>query len=904
MATSRKSRGESAAKPADAAPKPRRRAAASQAAEADSLQASSVEASLEAAAEPAPKARKSRAKAVAQADVQAPEAAVLEAQSSVAEVAEEPSKKKRAVKAAAPAVAPAAAATEPEAAPKPARKRSGARAKPVQADVVAPLEAAAEPAVQTAEEVAVEVAVEGAPPLPQKAQPRQRRGGAKLPASDTALLDQAEVPPQASAPAATPIAAPARAPATESIEARRERERSARRAARAAVTASVAPAETEAAEAPPAAETAPIEVAAVPAPADAPQVEPAEPSVQPPIEPMPEPVPAAVQPRWQHAKQGGAGLFGAYQVDGLDGQGRFELQVDGDEAGFYRCDCAAFENSELGHCEHAEYLLDALRAASEAQAEQLARGLQTEYSEVWLSAAAEQRLVLRAGRTAPAALRAAAEAMPEGGLEQAHAPLLQQWLAEAAAVGHELRVAAPVWQVLGQQLERWQRISHLEQRAPQGPTDPALAALLRKPLLPHQWEAALFSVCAGRALVADDLGLGQRSTAAAAIAVWRAFYGMQRISLLAPLDRHDQWRSDVQALLGAWPEQLTLLTPETLAEARGAELLIVDAVQTLASVSALRALDAPALLLLADSELLGEPLLGELVDWLDQGRAGAWAAWQREGRLASKRRQRELLSTVMLSRRRRDLGLPVSVEESVSLQVPGLSLPAEAWAQLRALTEAWSRTGFLAMAQQQRLLDTLAALRATALAPAAIAARGEALLELLPQILPERADKLVIFAQQDATLKQLHAVLSEAGLPLANLRCAQSEAVRAEELAAWREEGAQILLATDAACAGLNLVLPAVAVVHADLPWNPAQRRARVERVAGREAGVPSWQLIVEGSLDPALLALQQDRDSLPAATLDFEPAAMPFLAPEALAQLLPALQQLLGTVAQGESER
>ncbi|WP_186830563.1 hypothetical protein, partial [Mitsuaria sp. TWR114] len=52
-------------------------------------------------------------------------------------------------------------------------------------------------------------------------------------------------------------------------------------------------------------------------------------------------------------------------------------------------------------------------------------------------------------------------------------------------------------------------------------------ALLRDDLPVHAWEAALFAVCAGRALVADDLGLGQRGAAIAAIRLWGECFGVK-----------------------------------------------------------------------------------------------------------------------------------------------------------------------------------------------------------------------------------------------------------------------------------------------------------------------------------------------------------------------------------------
>ena len=56
---------------------------------------------------------------------------------------------------------------------------------------------------------------------------------------------------------------------------------------------------------------------------------------------------------------------------------------------------------------------------------------------------------------------------------------------------------------------RKRRASKLDQLFPQGAPGPALQALLKVPLYPYQAEGALFAARVGRALICDDMGLGQ-----------------------------------------------------------------------------------------------------------------------------------------------------------------------------------------------------------------------------------------------------------------------------------------------------------------------------------------------------------------------------------------------------------
>jgi len=513
------------------------------------------------------------------------------------------------------------------------------------------------------------------------------------------------------------------------------------------------------------------------------------------------------------------------------------------------------------------------------------------YSVLTLDQGLRRGLLLQAGTDAPARLTLDA---PEQPLEQQ----LQGLLRIAADAGHELRVADEVWLQLAPGRDAEARVLRLETAYPDGQ---GLAALLQAPLHGFQWEAALFAVCAGRALLADDLGLSQRGPALAAWRLASLQFGLGQGLLVAPAERHADWQTEAQRLLGGWPAGLRLLAPAELRGDEAADCLIVDAVQDLTELDPLRAVQAPWLWLLADRELLGEPQLDPLVDWLDAQRRGPLAQLRALGADASKRQQREALQTVMLSRRKRDLGqaLPLSLEQPLWVQAEGVRPDAQALEQSRQLLQRWQRLGYLAHAEQLQLLRAVARLREAAVGPQACTAKLQAIVALLPQIMPALTQKLVIAVQQDATAVALAQGLAELGLAVASLRRGQVPAQRAAELAQWQGEQGQVLLVVDAACPGLDLSAGGVALLlHGDLPWNPAQRAQRVARVAGSSRGLLAWQLLVPGSLDAGLLAAHEGQAALPAAQLDFESTAQPFLEGAALQRFMAALQLALAALA------
>ena len=629
----------------------------------------------------------------------------------------------------------------------------------------------------------------------------------------------------------------------------------------------------------------------------------------------PAPAPSGPDWRWHKAHPG---LFGLYTIQSADGRTLAELDLQGSGVGHYRCSCAEFADSEEGGCAHGAWLAEQLVSGREGQAARLAAGPETPWSELGLSAGWERRLVWRLGQGASPALRALAqECADEQGRFMAalEGQVLPTLLQAAAEEGHELRVAAEVWQQLALSADAGDRVERLAQSFEQGLASPALQALVKVALPELQWEAALFAVCAGRALLADESPLPQRPSAVAAARLWQTQFDVGSVAIVAPEASHAAWRDDVQRLLGAWPESWILLAPAALQQAEGFELLMVDAVETLGEfLPALQRLAAPHLLLIAQRELLGSELLAPLVAWIDEARRGPYAALRRLGADAGKRQQREVLETVMLARRRRDLaaGLPAQLLAQVQthwLRVPAqatpeLALDAADLQTLQRLHQRWSRVGSLSAGEQLQLQQALLRLRqghpAERMAERMGEARAAALLGLLPTVVPGLAERVVVFAQQDAALRPLALALQDLGLPLANLRQHQSAEVRALELQAWSDGEASVLLATDAACAGLDLrQAGGAAIIHADLCWNPALMSQRLARLDADGADVPAWALVLEAGFDPAVLAAHAQEEALPSGLQDGEAGAIPFLAGADLAGFMAAVGRALSTLAQ-----
>jgi hypothetical protein len=65
-------------------------------------------------------------------------------------------------------------------------------------------------------------------------------------------------------------------------------------------------------------------------------------------------------------------------------------------------------------------------------------------------------------------------------------------------------------------------------------------------------EGALFAVCAGRCILADDAVLQPVQQALAAAALWQRHFGVERVLVLAPSDQLDRWRRLLPADAAGW----------------------------------------------------------------------------------------------------------------------------------------------------------------------------------------------------------------------------------------------------------------------------------------------------------------------------------------------------------------
>ena len=564
------------------------------------------------------------------------------------------------------------------------------------------------------------------------------------------------------------------------------------------------------------------------------------------------------------------------------------------------------------------------------------------HSEIVLLDGDRRQVAWRPGHACPPALRQAALQRLDaaGHLAPDDDAALPTLLRLAAEAHHPLRVDEAVWAHLAAHRDARTRLHMLEAAYPGGPADAALAGLLRSPLPLFQAEGALFAVVAGRALIADERGLGKGVQAIAAARLGQRHFGVQRVLVLCAADQRAAWRRAWLRFAGAADGQtpqlmagglhqrqalwssaagVRILSPEALDSdaahlAQWApDLVIVDEPQRLGLRDAdWGQLVAPQALVLCGAALAEQPaLMQSIVGWLDHQRLGPLAALH-ELQAASDagqglddadlERLTAQLSRLMLQRLRADVAeqLPPLVHtERLLAMAPGQREAHDRWlAQARRIVDGWQRSGYLSDADQWTLSVALREMQRAAhrADPAdAQSVLADSTVQALAAQLADWADPADRADGTDPADPANRADDAVTGAPRVAVLCPDQAdlATLAQRLA---ERGA--LAATDDAGRPLvQLLAPGAAlpvavdvVLQVGVPWRPRRSPAgaRGEAPAGQQ-----WvYLVAQDSLDTGLFDTLAQRHDAPRGLADGGGRA--YLQGERLAEWMRAVQAAL----------
>src|SRR5204862_507282 len=169
-------------------------------------------------------------------------------------------------------------------------------------------------------------------------------------------------------------------------------------------------------------------------------------------------------------------------------------------------------------------------------------------------------------------------------------------------------------------------------------------------------------------------------------------------------------------------------------------------------------------------------------------------------------------------------------------------------------------------------------------------AKLDLLLDMLPELI-EEGRRILLFSQFTSMLDLIAAALEKAGIPYVMLTGDATD--RVTPVKRFKQgEVPLFLISLKAGGVGLNLTA-ADTVIHYDPWWNPAVENQATDRAhrLGQDKPVFVYKLVVQGSIEERMLALQARKAALADGVLGRDAASAPKFSAEDVQGLLAPLE-------------
>ena len=426
----------------------------------------------------------------------------------------------------------------------------------------------------------------------------------------------------------------------------------------------------------------------------------------------------------------------------------------------------------------------------------------------------------------------------------------------------------------------------------------------------------------GRALLADEVGLGKTIEAGLVLKEYLLRSLVKRCLILVPVSLLSQWREELwnkfmvraEVALGPgdWGKgRIVIASIDCAKSARNRDevqkeqfdLLIVDEAHRLRNHKTVawkfvHSLNVKYMLLLTATPVQNDLReLFNLVTLLRPGTLGTYRAFRKQFMVRGDRRLAKnthslsrLLSEVMVRTSRSQAEVPFTkrVVQEVAFQLSeeervlydsvsdlvremfgrrGTEIEKQWYFTLLVLQKEIGSSSFAALRTLERICDNarygaakdrFELLRDTA-ASISFNSKCAGLMGLLEQ----KKEKVIVFTQFKSTLDYLKRVLDEAGVQVSVFYGGLTPSEKEDAIAAFRRQ-AQVLLSTEAGGEGRNLQF-CRRIVNYDLPWNPMRIEQRIGRVhrLGQKHDIQIFNFTTEATVESYVLEILQKKISM-----------------------------------------
>lgn len=433
-------------------------------------------------------------------------------------------------------------------------------------------------------------------------------------------------------------------------------------------------------------------------------------------------------------------------------------------------------------------------------------------------------------------------------------------------------------------------------------------------LFPYQVEGVAFLASNGRALLADDMGLG-KSLQSITAAWWLHRHAhVEKVLIICPASLKSQWAREIEKFLGIDSQIIQGNAQKRLQQYRNDKLFVILNYETVISdLEYINGMLAPDLIILDEAQrlknwrtkiassiklvpskytfvLTGTPLENKLEDLysvmqiVDPGLLGPLWRFMADFHLTDDKGKvlayrniselRRLIAPVMLRRNRSIVSnqLPSMSKRRIDTGMTNIQRDHHDAAMSAAAKYAdIARKRPLTPSENNRLMAALQQARMACNAAGLVdkESKGSPKLEELRQLLTELCldlgQKVVVFSQWRLMTEMIEELVKDMKLGFVHLHGGVPSAKRGDLMKAFHEDDSiAVFIATDAGSTGLNLQC-ATTLINIDVPWNPAileQRNARIHRL-GQTENVRIISLISANSYEERVLGLVNSKQDL-----------------------------------------
>jgi SNF2 family DNA or RNA helicase len=612
-------------------------------------------------------------------------------------------------------------------------------------------------------------------------------------------------------------------------------------------------------------------------------------------------------------------VFGDFKVHSSKTTNTYKVALRSADNSLNFCSCPDFKINQLGTCKHIEAVLLKIKSKP-ALKKQLATPYIPPYTSVYLDYRGHRKVKLRIGTENTEQYKKLAKGFFDKELVLKESAFLEfeSFLIEAHKLHPEFRCYEDALEFIVHERNKKKR----EQLVANKQTE-LLKNISKSKLFPYQERGVLFSVKAGRCILADDMGLGKTLQAIVCTEVLRKHFNINTAIIICPTSLKYQWKTEIEKFTGnknVCVVEGNILTRKKIYNSNASDYLIVSYQMAANDFIYLNDMHSDVLILDEAQRiknwktktsaaikrikttyalvLTGTPVENKIEDLYSLMQIVNPFMLGSLHNFLSKHQVKELdsdkvigykdlnevglqLQDVMLRRTKNEVlkDLPKRMDKNlfVPLTKEQFELHDEYADRVAKLVNKWKRMHFLSEEDRQSLLKFLNMMRMVSDTTFIIdqetnyQTKLDELQNILEEILAMPDEKVVIFSQWERMTRLVIPILEERKIGFEYLHGGIPGKNRGQLYANFaNDKNCKVFLSTDAGGVGLNLQSAAY-LINLDIPWNPAVLEQRIGRIyrLGQKKNVSIINLVSQNSIEHRMLDVLKFKKGVAAGILD-----------------------------------